>query len=97
MASPGLHLPGNTHAGAVPGHGRGPLVVSREFGHILSYSHPEKECHSFRQRCTCTPAKPAGHLTPGLSFHSALCTAAGTLEARGIVGNAAHSTCPLPG
>lgn len=93
----GTALWGNTHADAVPGHGCGPLVVSQEFGHILSYPHPEKECRSFRQRCTCTPTKSAGHLTPGLSFHWALFTAIGTLEARGIMGNVPHSTSLLRG
>ena len=87
----------NTHAGAVTGHGCGPLVVSQEFGHILSNSHPENECHSFSQKYTCTPTKSAGHLTPGLSFHWALFTAVGTLEARGIVGNLTHNTCLLHG
>ena len=90
-------LSGSSRAIAVTGHGCRPCMVFQEFGHILSYSHPEKEHHSFRQRCTCTPAKWVGHSTPGLSFHWALFTAIGMLGARGTVGNLIHCACLLRG
>lgn len=80
-ASLGLHS--SETAREVTGHGCRPWVVFQKFGHTLSYSHPEKECHPFRQRCTCTPAEWAGHSKTGLSFHWALSAAIGTVGAEG--------------
>ena len=77
-----------------------PVVPQRYFRNLVTFFHTlilKRNCQSFRQRCTCTPAKSAGHSTPRLSFHWALFTAIGMLGARGIVGNLIHGISLLHG